>query len=236
MRGHGNEADLENENKNYNKSHIFHESNTETQCKSVNGPSQMADQTHNLPGSISTGSFTRVTPHEVVLIDKQQSSDDQDGLTNEVHEKLNHHKVTNNANDVSVEPKGKRNKDFFLGVTYKKASRYYISGIKNNSTHIGIRNYLESKEVDITHLRLFKPRERFMVRTAKVNVSPKCSQLVVYPEFWREGVICRKWYSENGIKGVSKVTLMKTGRLNWSILTKKTKHQITYINLLKALA
>lgn len=35
-----------------------------------------------------------------------------------------------------------------------------------------------------------------MVRTAKVNVSPKCSQLVESPEFWPVGVICRKWYSE----------------------------------------
>lgn len=81
LRGNGNEVNLENENKNYSKSHTFHESNIKTQCKSVNGPSQVADLTHNLPDSISTGNSTRVTTHEVVLIDKQQSSADQDGLT-----------------------------------------------------------------------------------------------------------------------------------------------------------
>lgn len=108
MRGNGNEANLKNENKNYNKSHIFHESNINTQCKSVNGPSQVADQPHNLPDSISTGNSTRVTTHEVVLIDKQQSSADQDGLTKEVQDKLDHHKVTNNANDLPVEPKEKK--------------------------------------------------------------------------------------------------------------------------------
>lgn len=70
MHGNGNETDLENENKNYNKSQTFHESNIKTQCKSVNGPSQVADQTHNLHDSISTGNFTRVTTQEVVLIDK----------------------------------------------------------------------------------------------------------------------------------------------------------------------
>lgn len=75
-----------------------------------------------------------------------------------MQDKLNHHKVTNNANDLPVEPKGKSNKDVFLGDTYKKASRYYISGIKNSSTHIGIKNYLKSKGVHVTHLRLFKPR------------------------------------------------------------------------------
>lgn len=192
LRGNGNEVNLENENKNNNKSHTFHESNIKTQCKSVNGPSQVADQTHNLPDSISTGNSTRVTTHEGVLIDKQQSSADQDGLTKEVQDKLDHHKVTNNANDLPVESKEKSNKDIFLGVTYKKTSRYYICGIKNNSTHIGIKNYLESKGVHVTHLRLFKPRGRFMVRTAKVIVSPKCSQLVESPEFWPVGVICRK--------------------------------------------
>lgn len=77
----------------------------------------MADQTHNLPYSISTGNFTCVTTHEVVLIDKQQSSADQDGLTKEVQDKLNHPKVTNNANDLPVEPKGKSNKDVLLRVT-----------------------------------------------------------------------------------------------------------------------
>lgn len=51
LSGNGNEVNLENENKNYNKSHTSHESNIKTQCKSVNGPSQVADQTHNLPDS-----------------------------------------------------------------------------------------------------------------------------------------------------------------------------------------
>lgn len=91
--------------KNYNKSHTFHESNIKTQCKSVNGPSQVADQTHNLPNSISTGNSTRVTTHEVVLIDKQSSAD-QDGLTKEVQDKLNHHKVTNKA----IYPKSRKEK------------------------------------------------------------------------------------------------------------------------------
>lgn len=91
-----------------------------------------------------------------------------------MYEKFNYYKVINNVNDLFVELKGKRNKDFFLGVIYKKVLWYYIFGIKNNFIYIGIKNYLESKEVDIIYFRLFKLREWFMVGIVKVNVFLKC--------------------------------------------------------------
>lgn len=89
-----------------------------------------------------------------------------------------------------------QNKDVFLGVTYKKAARYFLSGIKEDSTYDGIKNYVENKGVHISHLVLFKPKGKYSIRTAKINVSPQCSQTVESPGFWPEGVYCRKWYNE----------------------------------------
>lgn len=90
----------------------------------------------------------------------------------------------------------KQTKDVFLGVTYKKAARYYLSGINHESTYEGIKTYVESKGVKISYLTLFKPKGRYSVRTAKINVSPNCSETVEAPGFWPDGVHCRKWYSE----------------------------------------
>ena len=89
-----------------------------------------------------------------------------------------------------------QHKDVFLGVTHKKAARYFLSGILKDSTYDGIKSYVENKGVHVSHLTLFKPKGRYSVRTAKINVSPQCSEIVEAPEFWPEGVYCRKWYSE----------------------------------------
>lgn len=83
----------------------------------------------------------------------------------------------------------KQTKDIFLGVTYTKAARYYLSGINHESTYEGIK-------LKISYLTLFKPKGRYAVRTAKIKLSPKCSQTVEAPGFWPDGVHCRKWYSE----------------------------------------
>lgn len=48
--------------------------------------------------------------------------------------------------------------DVFIGVTYKKSSRYYLSGISKESTRYGIENYIKRKGVKISHLFPFKPK------------------------------------------------------------------------------
>lgn len=92
--------------------------------------------------------------------------------------------------------KTKQHKDVFPGVTYKKAARYFLSGINKESTYDGIKNYVENKGVHITHLTRFKPKGRYSIRTAKINIASKCSQIVDAQEFWPDGVHCRKWYND----------------------------------------
>ena len=85
--------------------------------------------------------------------------------------------------------------DVFLGVTYKRAARYYIHGITKHTTYDGIQNFLRQKGVHVTHLALFKPKGKFSVRSAKVNISPQHASTVESTGFWPEGVTCRKWHS-----------------------------------------
>ena len=85
--------------------------------------------------------------------------------------------------------------DVFLGVTYKKSSRYYISGIAKESTRYGIANYMERKGVKVSHLTLFKPKYGSPFLSAKVNVSPKLASTVESTHFWPDGVKCRRWLS-----------------------------------------
>lgn len=109
----------------------------------------------------------------------------------------NPYKPKPSINFKSLDPPGNRgNKDIFLGVTYKKSARYFLSGVNKDSTHDGIKQFLESKGVHVTHLALFKPKGRFSVRTAKINVSPQYSNAMESTDFWPEGVRCRKWYNE----------------------------------------
>lgn len=85
--------------------------------------------------------------------------------------------------------------DVFTGVTYKKSSRYYISGISKESTRYGIENYIERKGVKVSHLVLFKPKYGGPFLSAKVNVSPQFADTVESSHFWPDGVKCRRWLS-----------------------------------------
>lgn len=85
--------------------------------------------------------------------------------------------------------------DVFIGVTYKKSSRCYLSGISNESTRYGIENYIERKGVKVSHLILFKPKYGGPFLSAKVNVSPQFANTIEYPHFWPDGVKCRRWLS-----------------------------------------
>jgi hypothetical protein len=87
----------------------------------------------------------------------------------------------------------KRQEDVFVGVTYRKSARYYLSGIGNESTRAGILNFIEHKGVKVTHLMLFKPKFHRSLMTAKVNVSPEFAKTVESPRFWPDGVRCRRW-------------------------------------------
>lgn len=90
--------------------------------------------------------------------------------------------------------------DIFEGVTYKRKARYYIAGISSRSTRTGLMNYVSKKGVKITHFVLFKPRYPGARLTAKINVSPKDSELLESGDFWPEGVSCRKWLGQRAWK------------------------------------
>jgi hypothetical protein len=83
--------------------------------------------------------------------------------------------------------------DIFIGVTYQKTARFYLSGINKKSTKYGIENYIQGKGVNITHMRLFKPRYGRSLITAKVNVPIHFAKTVESPHFWPKGVKCRRW-------------------------------------------
>lgn len=88
-----------------------------------------------------------------------------------------------------------KQEDVFVGVTYRKTARYYLSGILKESSRSGIANYIESKGVKITHLMLFKPKYSKSRLSAKINIPLEFGQIVESPNFWPEGVSCRQWIS-----------------------------------------
>lgn len=87
----------------------------------------------------------------------------------------------------------KQEEDIFIGVTYRKTARYYLSGIDKTSSRSGIANYIERKGVKITHLMLFKPKFGRSRVSAKVNVPLEFATTVESPDFWPDGVRCRQW-------------------------------------------
>lgn len=88
-----------------------------------------------------------------------------------------------------------RKEDVFVGVTYRKTARYYLSGIGRESSRSGIANYIESKGVKITHLMLFQPKYNQSRLSAKINVPLEFDHIIESSNFWPEGVRCRKWIS-----------------------------------------
>ena len=87
------------------------------------------------------------------------------------------------------------NSDVFVGVTYKRNARYYLSGIGPKSTKEGIVRYIESRGATVSHFVLFKPKFSGRRLTAKVNVAPRDADLIESEDFWPDGVQCRRWYS-----------------------------------------
>ena len=85
--------------------------------------------------------------------------------------------------------------DIFVGVTYKRNARYFLTGIGRKSTKEGIQQYIESKGAKVSHLILFKPKTPRSLLTAKVNVSPFNAELLESDDFWPDGVRWRRWYS-----------------------------------------
>ena len=89
----------------------------------------------------------------------------------------------------------KTEENIFVGVTYKKTARYYLSGIGKTSTRLGIQSYIEEMGVKTTHLVLFKPKYERSLLSAKVNVPCQYADQVESPGFWPKGVKCRAWMS-----------------------------------------
>lgn len=89
----------------------------------------------------------------------------------------------------------KHEENIFIGVTYRKTARYYLSGIDKKSTKSGIANFIECKGVKTTHLMLFTPKYYRSRLSAKVNIPLEFVKTVEAPDFWPEGVRCRRWMS-----------------------------------------
>ncbi|CAC5396962.1 unnamed protein product [Mytilus coruscus] len=85
--------------------------------------------------------------------------------------------------------------NFFTGVTRKRSTRYYLSGIDSKSTRSGIMSYLESRNVQVTYLRLFQSRNSSRYMSAKLNVAENCANIVESENFWPINVYCRRWLS-----------------------------------------
>ncbi|CAG2220218.1 unnamed protein product [Mytilus edulis] len=85
--------------------------------------------------------------------------------------------------------------NFFTGVSRKRSARYYLSGIDSKSTRSGIMTYLESRDVQVTYLRLFQSRNSLRYVSAKLNVSENCANIIEGENFWPIGVRCRCWLS-----------------------------------------
>ncbi|VDH93289.1 Hypothetical predicted protein [Mytilus galloprovincialis] len=85
--------------------------------------------------------------------------------------------------------------NFFTGVSRKRSARYYLSGIDSKSTRSGIMTYLESRNVQVTYLRLFQSRNSLRYVSAKLNVSEQCANIIEGENFWPSGVHCRCWLS-----------------------------------------
>ena len=85
--------------------------------------------------------------------------------------------------------------DIFVGVTYKRNARYFLTGIGRKSTKEGIQQYVERKGAKVSHLILFKPKTPRSLLTAKVNVSPFDAELLESDDFLPDGVRWRRWYS-----------------------------------------
>lgn len=114
---------------------------------------------------------------------------------------------------VTLQPKkAKQEEDIFIGVTYNKTARYYLSGINKKSTKYGIENYIQDKGVKTTHLMLFKPRYGSSLVTAKVNVPAQFAKIVESPRFWPEGVRCRRWLNN---RDWSKKCALQPTQENW---------------------
>ena len=131
--------------------------------------------------------------------DNQRNADDiqsRDSLGQSNYRSVNYNGkscVVTLGDNRNLTSTSKRQEEVFVGVTYRKSARYYLSGIGNESTRAGILNFIEQKGVKVTHLMLFKPKFHRSLMTAKVNVSPEFAKTVESPTFWPDGVRCRQW-------------------------------------------
>ncbi|VDI60859.1 Hypothetical predicted protein [Mytilus galloprovincialis] len=84
---------------------------------------------------------------------------------------------------------------FLTGVSPKRSARYYFSGINSKSTCSEIMTYIESRNVQVTYLRLFQSRNSLRCVSAKLNVSKHCANINKGEIFGPGGVHCRCWFS-----------------------------------------
>jgi hypothetical protein len=88
----------------------------------------------------------------------------------------------------------------FEGVGRKgRTRRYYVGGIKSNSTRQGICNYLEHKNIHPTAVRVMSSGRGCLA--AKLTVPSFEGVSLEDKQFWPSGVYCRRWYGETAWRG-----------------------------------
>lgn len=81
--------------------------------------------------------------------------------------------------------------DIFEGVTRKCNARYFISGISQRSTKLGMTNILKDRGVPVSLCLFFKPKGEGAGRNAKINVEVQDACKIESDCFWRNGISCR---------------------------------------------
>ena len=86
-----------------------------------------------------------------------------------------------------------------------RAVSFFVCGIKikgsPESTRSAIQNYLQKRNVRVTHIRILKKGRMYM--SVKINVDQIHKETVSSQCFWPDGVQCRQWIYDNGDNGDS---------------------------------
>lgn len=97
--------------------------------------------------------------------------------------------MTNDANMVSI-----RENAEFHGISRKRVDRYFVSGIRKDSTEEGMRSYLEDNKVRVTFVRFFDSyRQNVSSYSAQLNVRHEDSHILFSHKFWPDGMRIRRW-------------------------------------------
>jgi hypothetical protein len=144
------------------------------------------------PPQAKAGNGTCITAHIPVVINRYVS----DAGSNSVESRK--HAQRDDGIDMSVHLGNDDN--MFEGVGRKgRTRRYYIGGIRSNSTRQGMCNYLAHKNIHPTAVRVMSSGRGCLA--AKITVAAFEGVSLEDKQFWSSGINCRRWYGETARRG-----------------------------------